>query len=210
MIKSSRRLRFVLAVLPLLLVAAAYGFRVQLLAAIGHFLVIHDRIQPVDIIFLLNGDPTIRPYQAAQLFQKRIASKVLIARAEDSPGVQMGAYPNVTDSNITMLKALGVPESGILELRPPGGVNSTFDEAKSLLAYCRDHAVRSVVIVTSDLHSRRARYIFRKELRSARVKILMAPISDRKYGADNWWTMEDGVVGCENEYLKLLYYHWKY
>jgi uncharacterized SAM-binding protein YcdF (DUF218 family) len=192
------------------LLTAAYTFRARLLSAIGNFLVIHDRIEPVDIIFLLNGDPTLRPYQAVALFRNRIASKVVIARAEDSAGVKLGAYPNVTDSNITMLEQLGVPESRIVELRPPEGVNSTFDEAQALLVYCRERGIHSVVIVTSDFHSRRARYIFRKELKGAGVKVLVAPISDRKYGAGNWWTIEDGVIGCENEYLKLIYYHWKY
>ena len=42
------------------------------------------------------------------------------------------------------------------------------------------------------------------------VTVMMAPTPDRKYGPNNWWTMEDRVVGCQNEYLKLLYYHLKY
>ena len=65
----SRKKVFVLAAVvlfPILL----YVFRFQELAGIGGFLVIHDKLEPADIIFLLNGDPTVRPYHAAALFAK--------------------------------------------------------------------------------------------------------------------------------------------
>ena len=196
-----------LVVLSLLLL---YVFRFQALAGIGNFLVIHDRIEPADLIYVLNGDPTVRPNHAADLFHQGLAPRVMIARTEDSIGVQFGAYRNVTDSNLIILEKLGVPEAQITQLREGPGVNNTFDEAIALRDYCRQHAVHKVIVVTSDLHSRRARFVFRKVLNGMPVKVMLSPISDRKYGAANWWRMEDGVVGCQNEYIKLLYYHLKY
>jgi len=205
----SRKKVFVLSAVvffPLLL----YVFRFQVLAGIGGFLVIHDNLEPADVIYLLNGDPTVRPYHAAALFDQGLAPKIVIARAEDSPGVQFGAYPNVTDSNLTILKKLGVPEAQLTQLRWGTGVTTTFDEAIALRDYCRMHTVRKVIVVTSDLHSRRSRFVFRKVLSGMGVTVMLSPISDRKYGADNWWRLEDGVVGCQNEYIKLAYYHLKY
>ena len=99
----------ILLLFPVLLLGTLYMFREHELAAIGNFLVVRDKLEPADIIFLLNGDPTVRPGHAAVLLQQGLASKIVIARAEDSEGVQFGAYPNVTDTNITMLKQLGVP-----------------------------------------------------------------------------------------------------
>ena len=205
----SRRQLFLLAS-PVILLALLYVFRHTALAAVGSFLVIRDTLEPADVIFLLNGDPTVRPYRAAALLRQNMAPKIVIARAEDSIGVQFGAYPNVTDSNIVILKQLGVQDSQIEQLRPPGGVKHTADEAQALLQYCRAHLIHKVIIVTSDLHSRRARFIIRRTFGADRTKVMLAPIADRKYGATNWWTVEDGVVGCQNEYLKLLYYHFKY
>ena len=204
------RKSFVLLLSPIVLLGLLYLFRIQALAAVGNFLVVTDTLEPADIILLLNGDPTVRPARAAELFSRGLAPTIVIARAEDSVGVQFGAYPNVTDSNIVMLKKLGVPESRIVELRPPGGVQHTADEASIVLAYCRQNSVHKVIVVTSDLHSRRARFIFRKVLSGSRIKVMLAPIPDRKYGASNWWKLEDGLVGCQNEYLKLVYYHIKY
>ena len=205
----SRKIGFIFAVIvlfPILL----YVFRFQALAGIGNFLVIHDQLEPADLIFLLNGDPTVRPYRAAALFDQGLAPKIVIARSQDSPGVEFGAYPNPTDSNLIILKKLGVPETQLTELRPGKGVASTFDEAIALRDYCRLHTVRKVIVVTSDLHSRRSRFVFRKVLSGMGIKLMLSPISDRKYGAANWWRIEDGVIGCQNEYIKLLYYHLKY
>ena len=70
----------------------------------------------------------------------------------------------MTDSNLIILKKLGVPETGLTELRHGRGVSTTFDEAIALRDYCRQHPIRKVIVVTSDLHSRRARFIFRKVL----------------------------------------------
>jgi uncharacterized SAM-binding protein YcdF (DUF218 family) len=209
-VPSSIRKTLVLLASLVLLGAILYVFRINVLVGIGNFLVIHDKLEAADAIFLLNGDPTVRPVHAVTLFRRGLAPTIVIARAEDSVGVQFGAYPNPTDSNITMLKNLGVPESRIIQLRPPGGVKHTFDEAKALLAYSRENPLRKVIIVTSDLHSRRARFIFLKILSGTVEKIMFAPVSDRKYGATNWWTIEDGVIGCQNEYIKLLFYHLKY
>jgi uncharacterized SAM-binding protein YcdF (DUF218 family) len=195
---------------PLVLAALLCLFRYQVLAAVGNFLVVTDTLEAADMILLLNGDPTVRPAHAVDLFSRGLAPKIVIARAEDSVGVQFGAYPNVTDSNIVILKKLGVPDSQIVQLRPPGGVQHTADEADVVLAYCKQHSVHKMIIVTSDLHSRRARFIFRKVMSANQIKVMLSPIADRKYGASNWWKLEDGLIGCQNEYLKLLYYHVKY
>lgn len=195
-----------LVLLPILL----YLLRFQVLAGVGNFLVIHDKLESADLIFLLNGDPTVRPYHAAELFSQGLAPKVVIARSEDSPGVQFGAYPNTTDSSLIILKKLGIPEAQLTELRHGTGVTSTNDEAVALRDYCRQHAVRNVIVVTSDMHSRRARFIFRRVLSGTGVNVMLSPVADRKYGAGNWWRSEDGVIGCQNEYIKLIYYHLKY
>jgi len=113
----------------------------------------------------------------------------------------------VTDSSIGVLRRLGVPQERIIELRPPGGVSHTSDEAKAVLNYYRDNPFRKLIVVTSDLHSRRAKFTFERFLKGKPVKIMLAPVTDLKYGADNWWRSEDGIIGCQEEYIKLFYYH---
>jgi uncharacterized SAM-binding protein YcdF (DUF218 family) len=191
-----------------------YAARGAILPAIGNLLVVRDSPEHADLIFLLNGDTTTRPYHASLLYKQGRAPRVVIARMEDSESVLLGAYPNPTDSNISVLKGTGVPDASIVELRPPGGVMHTIDEARALRAYLEANHFRKVILVTSDLHSRRSRYTFSKVLgemdASNAVDLRMDPIPDRKYGAANWWRSEDGIIGCFNEYIKLFYYYYKY
>lgn len=205
-----RRRFLFLAASPLIFLALAYVFRVSLLTGIFDFLVIRDQLEPADIIFVLNGDTTVRPALAASLFRQGLAPKVVMARAEDSQAVQLGAYPNVTDSNLIALKKLGIPEAQIEELRPPHGVTSTYEEAQALHTYSRRHHLAKVIVVTSELHTRRTRFTMRTVFSSSAVQVMMAPVPDRKYGAINWWKLEDGIIGCQNEYIKLLFYYFKY
>jgi uncharacterized SAM-binding protein YcdF (DUF218 family) len=206
-----RRRRFlILLAAPVVFAALLYGFRLSILTGIFNFLVIRDRLVPADVIFVLNGDTTVRPGLAANLFQQGLAPKVVIARAADSPAVLLGAYPNVTDSNLIALRKLGIPEARIEELRPDHGVTSTYEEAQALLAYTKKNPVTKVIVVTSELHSRRARFIARTVLGNPAVQVMMAPVPDLKYGAGNWWKLEDGIIGCQNEYIKLVFYYFKY
>ena len=192
------------------LMTLLYLGRFRILAEIGHLLVVRDRLESADVILLLNGDVTLRPAHAANLYKQGLAPAVIIARAEDSAPVKLGAYPNVTDSSIRVLERLGVPLSKIIQLSQPGGVSHTSDEARALFHYYGEHPFGKVIIVTSDLHSRRSKFIFNRLLKGTPVKIMLAPVSDLKYGADNWWKTEDGIIGCQNEYIKLLYYHLRF
>ena len=80
--QSHKRLLLLLTV-PILLMVGLYVFRINVAVAIGNFLVVRDRIEPADLIFLLNGDPTVRPQLAATLWRDGMAPQVLIARHFD-------------------------------------------------------------------------------------------------------------------------------
>jgi uncharacterized SAM-binding protein YcdF (DUF218 family) len=202
---SKRRRLFSLAAVVLFFLIT-YEFRDSLLSSIGRFLIVSDPIEAADIIFLLNGDLFDRPQYAAALFHRGLAPNVVIARAEESAPVRAGVYPNITDSSIETLKHLRVPEAKIIQLRPPGGVKHTVDEAKALLAFCQRNQIHRVIVVTTALYSRRASFIFRKVLKPASVRVVVAPIAGSAYRANSWWTTKDGLIGCGVEYIKLLYY----
>lgn len=189
---------------------ACYLFRGELLPVPARLLVVRDVLQPSDVIYVLNGDPNLRPFYAAQLYHQNRAPLVAIARAADSPMVRLGLYPNTTDMCTAVLRKLGVPESNIVELKSPNGVTSTFDEAQLLRAYTHQHRSRRVIIVTSAFHTRRASWIFRRVLQSEPTQLAMAPVEDPKYSASNWWTKEDGQVACNDEYVKLFWYFLRY
>ena len=194
----------------LVLAGGTYLGRNALLAGVGHLLVIHDPLERSDLIYVLNGDHDSRPVLAAQLYKAGMAPEVLIPRGRQTPSEVVSLTQNDSDISEETLKYYGVPESHILQLKQPGGVSSTFDEARLLREYHQRVKFQKVIVVTSELPSRRAGWIFRKVLGPVGVTVRVAPSREHLIGPDNWWTTELGVVACQNEYLKFAYYLMKY
>jgi len=194
----------------MLLLCAGYRFRASWLPLAARFLVTQDKLEPADLIYLLNGDPNLRPFRAAELYHRALAPVVAIARAGDSPMVTLGLQANTTDMCIGVLTKLGVPSADIVQLKSPGGVGSTFDEAQMLRSYMRQHSLHTVIVVTSAFHTRRSGWIFRRVLRDTPAHVMMSPIEDRKYTVSNWWRKEDGQIAVNDEYVKLGWYMLRY
>jgi uncharacterized SAM-binding protein YcdF (DUF218 family) len=194
----------------LLLVVLAYTFRAPILTGVADVLIVNDPLQPADIIFLLNSDYNIRPFRASELYKQGLAPVVVIARSENTPVVDLGLLPNDTDISIGVMEKLGVPAEKIIVLQIPGGVTSTFDEAAVLRNYVETKHIQKVILVTSAFHTRRAKWIFDRELSGLPVKLEMAAVPYTSFNQTNWWKNETGLITLNNEYIKLVYYLFKY
>lgn len=193
-----------------LLALLVLNFRIQVLTGLANYLVIQEELQPADIIFVLNGDFNTRPFYASDLYQQGLAPRLAIARCEDVPAVALGLLSNDTDISVDVMEELGVPSASIIVLPFPGGVTSTYDEATVLRDYIETHAIQRVILVTSAFHTRRAGWIFSRELAGLPVTLELAAAPDTDYDATNWWKSENGLITLNNEYIKLLYYLFKY
>lgn len=203
-----RSLKALLAAVAILFLigALAYTLRAPLLTGLAGFLVVDDPLQPADIIFMLNGDVTTRPFHAAKLFEQGLAPTIVIPREEDSPASEIGLYPNGTDVSVDVLQQQGVPDESIIVIPVEGGVTSTRDEAKTLRQYINAHNVTEVILVTSAFHTRRARWIFNKELNGSGTTLRVSAAPHWEYDQTNWWQDERGLIAFANEYIKLVYY----
>jgi len=193
-----------------LLVVLAYAFRSQILTDIADLLVVNDPFQPADIIFVLNGDYNTRPFRASELYEQGLAPVIVIARSEMLPAEELGLAPNDTDVSIGVMKALGVPPEKIVVLPVEGGTTSTFDEAIALRQYIESHNVHSLILLTSAFHTRRAKWIFDRELSGLPVRLEVAAVPHYGFDESDWWQSEDGLITLNNEYIKLVYYFVKY
>ena len=194
----------------LLLLILAYAFRTRILTGIGSYLVVEDELHPAEIIFMLNGDPDSRPFRAAELYQQGLAARIVIPRSENQPTVDLGLVRNETDISVDVMEALGVPPEDILVISIPGGVTSTLDEAVVLKDYVLANQVRSVILVTSAFHTRRARWIFERRLEGLPVTLETAAAPQAGFDQTNWWQSENGLITLNNEYVKLIFYSWNY
>ena len=210
--KPKHALRNILAAgaLLVLLVVLAFAFRSQILTGIADYLIVNDKLQPADVIVVLNSDVNTRPFRASELYQQGLAPLIVIARSESTPTVDLGLLPNDTDISVAVMEKQGVPANKIIVLPFPGGVTSTFDEAYATRQYIVAHQTHRIILVTSAFHTRRARWVFEKILAGLPVKLEMVAVPYAGFDQTNWWKNEAGLIALNNEYIKLFYYLYKY
>ena len=91
----------------------------------------------------------------------------------------------------------GVPKDKII--RFPHDADSTLEEAAALARLCSERHFRSVIVVTSNYHARRARYIFAKVFPPG-IAVSVAGAHDGDFDPDHWWEKRKsrGVVCARN------------
>ena len=194
----------------LLLVILAFALRTQILTGFADYLIVSDKLQPADVIVLLNSEFNTRPFRASELYRQGFAPIILIARSESTPTVDMGLLPNDTDISVAVMEKLGVPADKIIVLPFPGGVTSTFDEASAVRQYVAAHQTYRIILVASAFQTRRARWIFEKVLAALPVRLEMVAVPYAGFDQTNWWKNENGLITLNNEYIKWFYYLFKY
>jgi uncharacterized SAM-binding protein YcdF (DUF218 family) len=199
--------RLALAALVFAAVAsAAFAVRRPLLVGAAEFLRVEDARQPGDAIFLFAGNAPSRAFLAAELYHAGLAPRIVILRVADSPAVRIGADVNETDRNVAVLRRLEVPDSAIVVLVPPRGAASTRDEGRAFGDYAARHGLQRVLLVTDAFHSRRVRWVLRRELREPAPQLIVIPSEDWEFDAKNWWRSERGMIIYLQEYIKFVYY----
>lgn len=181
----------------LLLAASAAG-------AIGWWLDFSEEPGPADILVVLAGDYS-RPLYAADLYAKGLAQEVWICQPAQSRAEALAIRDGVEilpeeEAYRRILIRRGVPND---KIRLYGrGIMSTVNEALALRAALLDHRKR-ILIVTSRHHARRSRWIFRRELPGADIRVVATPYESftRK-----WWTQQAMARAAVTETAKMIYY----
>jgi uncharacterized SAM-binding protein YcdF (DUF218 family) len=195
------RRRALSACVIILSVAAAIRLA---LAGVSWWLDCADPPGRADIIVALGGG-LARPIYAADLYRQGLAPEVWLSRIRPDEGETrvrgLGiALPRETEINHAILLKKGIPEKAIRFYGQD--VNSTSDEAGAL---AREFGGRgkTILLVTSRFHARRARLIFRRRLPGARVIVCPTPyeIFDRR-----WWRHKNLCLNAVSELLKLANY----
>jgi uncharacterized SAM-binding protein YcdF (DUF218 family) len=118
--------------------------------------------------------------------------------------------PFFVDRAMDELRRQGVPPERIRIV--PGVAASTHSEAVIVKDYAAAQGLRSVLIITSPYHSRRALRTFRKTFEGTGVAIGLqpTPIGSQTPAASTWWLRPSGWREVAGEYVKLIYYRFVY
>jgi uncharacterized SAM-binding protein YcdF (DUF218 family) len=178
------RMLFLIFFLALLFVL--YLVRHPILRLAGGFWVVEDSPQPSDVIVILGNDDYEgdRAARAAELFKVGWAPHIVAS------GQYLRPYASAAELEQHDLSERGVPASAITKLAHRA--RDTREEAVDVSAALSSHGWKKVLIVTSNYHTRRARYIYQRTL-PAGSEVRVVPARDTEYDPDKWWQSGAGV-----------------
>jgi hypothetical protein len=173
------------------------GLSLALAVKGGAFLVV-DAPVPSDVILVLAGETNRRPERALQLLAQGYGRRVVL----DVPA----------NSKIYEFTAIQLAQKYIQDLPQPASVSicpidglSTRDESNDAKKCLVLEGGKSVLIVTSDFHTRRALSVFRREMPGRQYSVAAAR-DEAQFGV-RWWTHRQWAKTAVDEWLKLIW--WK-
>lgn len=176
------------------LLVAILVFWKPILAALGNFLVEDDGVQKAQAAVVLGGDESGgRLIKAAQEAQAGYVPFVI----SDGPKTLLG---HESDMDILYAEKQGYSPSLFRPLPFPPDVNSTRAEAEYVGQYLKQQGIHKILLVTSNYHTHRAAYLFRKV--NPWLQVIVIPAPDPDYKPDSWWTFRNGRRTFLLEWLK--------
>jgi uncharacterized SAM-binding protein YcdF (DUF218 family) len=179
----------------------------------GAYLVVEHPVEKSDLIVCMMGRPVERGLMAAEAYRKGLAPAVYVGREELPEGydiLQRKAvhFPETRDLLVMMLRGLGVSPSDCLVGDRFTG--STYEEVRVIRDLIEERRCKSVIVVTSPAHTRRAWLTFCEVFKGLDVRIQMMPSTYSAFRPESWWKSERYLQEVIVEYQKLLYYTFMY
>ena len=168
------------------------------LALTGGRILVVDAPQPSDLILVLAGETDHRPARALELLHQGYGKHVLIDVPADAKVYEFSQL------DLAQKYVRDLPDSASVSICPIRGLSTreeTHDVEKCLTA----ENGTSILIVTSDFHTRRALSIFRHELPSKSFSVAAAHNST-EFGS-RWWTHRQWAKTCTDEWLRTIWWN---
>jgi vancomycin permeability regulator SanA len=178
--------RFVLLIAFAAVLFVLYLARNPILRLAGNFWVVDDTPETSDAIVVLSGDSYYaeRASRAAELYRAKWAPRIVVA------GRQLRPYASMAELMERDLVERGVPVSAVVKF-PHRGEN-TREEAQVVSEFVASHGWKRILVVTSNYHTRRARYIWERSVKAGtQLRVIAAHDSD--YDPNSWWRTRNGV-----------------
>ena len=176
----------------------------------ARFLIVDTPLNRADLIVVLSGSAVYkeRTERAAEYYRQGLSERILLTndnlRGEWSSAEQRNPffYERARDN----LLRLGVPAERIQVLYRP--VNGTYDEAEALKEYAVTNKLRSLLVVTSAYHSRRAFWTLSRVFAGTGIEIGLQSVEtgEQTPSPQTWWLHLRGWQMVGGEYVKNVYY----
>jgi len=198
-IPSNRRPRLWLAVAGFLLFAALFVF-----FNVGRWLSVEDPLQKADAIAVLSGRMPDRALEAARIYKAGYAPEVWLTHSTEPAATLRKLSVEFIGEDAydkQILVHQGVPDTAIRVLDPP--IVNTADEMRTIAQAMKQAPSHKVILVTSKVHTRRARTLWNRLSREDGQGIVRG-VSDDPFDPAHWWRTTGDALDVLREVLGML------
>ena len=212
-LKQLRRIwKYVILAFTLAFFISIFIYRNSILGGIGNYLT-QAESAPVSssnqTFFVLGGNGYERGKGAALLAQEFPSAEFICTGGGDTLTQMKAIGLTYTSSKLTRKCMIdnGVDSLRVTEL---GVATSTYEESEEILTYCINNNLKEISVVSSDFHLHRLGMVFSEKFEERGVLVHFFGTETKDFKAQSWWTFEAGLITTFNEYLKTVYYVFKY
>ncbi|MGB6822467.1 MAG: YdcF family protein [Candidatus Acidiferrales bacterium] len=194
--------KLLVLLIVVLLCFLIYVVRAPLLRVAGNFWITPQPPAACDVIVILSDDDftSDRASRAAELYHAGWAPTIVAS------GRRLRPYASIAELMQKDLEARGVPAKAIVAY--PHDAVDTLIELTDVRGLVQQHGWKRVMIVTSNFHTRRTRYLCR-HIFPADIKVLVESAPDVNYDPDSWWRTRGGLKIFFHEAVGMVVSEWE-
>jgi vancomycin permeability regulator SanA len=194
--------RLLFLIFLVILAFVLYLARYPILRFAGSFWVVDESPQTSDAIVVLSDDDydAVRASRAADLYRASWAPRIFAS------GRILRPYASIAELMQRDLTDRGVPATAVV--RFPNRARNTLEEANAVSEFLSTHGWKKIIVVTSNYHTRRARFIYGHALApGSELRVVAAP--DPAYDPNSWWRTREGVKTFFYELVGYIVARWE-
>src|SRR5260370_801759 len=182
--------------------AVLYLARRPILRFAAEWWIIEDPLDKADALIVLGDDNFYadRATRGAQLFREGKAPVIVAS------GRRLRPYAVIEVLMEHDLGERGVPRDKIVRFAQDA--DSTLEEARSLAKLAKERKWHSVIVVTSNFHTRRARYIFQRVFPQG-MEVRIASARDGDFDPEHWWEKRKSIKELTQEFAGMVATWWE-
>jgi uncharacterized SAM-binding protein YcdF (DUF218 family) len=192
----------IVVLLLILFCGVLYLVRGPILRFVGENWIVEDPLEHSGAIIVLSDDNFYadRATRAAELYRQGMAPVVVAS------GRRLRPFAGIAELMVRDLSERGVPKDKIEAFAQDA--DNTREEAQALAQLVARKKWRSIIVVTSNYHTRRTRYIFRRVFPSA-IQVRVASARDGDFDPQNWWQHRKSIKQLTKEMAGLVVAMWE-
>ena len=185
-----------------LVLTVLYLARHSIFRLAGEGWVVEDTLERSDAILVLSDDNFYadRATRASQVYRQGLGAVVVAS------GRRLRPYAGISELIEHDLIERGVPKDKILRVAHDS--DNTRKEAQVLVQVANQKKWHSVIVVTSNYHTRRARYIF-SHIFPKEIQVRITGAHDDDFDPESWWEKRISVKKFVQEIASMVVAIWE-